>query len=94
MINIQTIQLHHLTTISTNIMTSCTSSYYCNADYVAEGDRKSISAYIFTLARSPISRQAKRQTTVAQSTVEAEYATMAHAVKEIIWLEYLLQDLG
>ena len=67
---------------------------YCDADYAADDDRKSISGYLFTLAGSPISWQAKKQTTVAQSTVEAEYAAMAHATKEAIWLQYLLRDLG
>lgn len=51
--------------------------------------QKSISGYVFILAGSPISWQAKKQTTVAQSTVEAEYAA-----KEVTWLQYLLRDLG
>jgi hypothetical protein len=67
---------------------------YCDADYAMDGDRKSISGYLFTLAGSPISWRAKKQTTVAQSTVEAEYAAMAQAAKETIWLQYLLRDLG
>ncbi len=67
---------------------------YCDADYAAGDDRKSISGCLFTLAGSPISWQAKKQTTVAQSTVEAEYAAMAHAAKELIWLRYLLRDLN
>jgi Reverse transcriptase (RNA-dependent DNA polymerase) len=67
---------------------------YCDADYAMDGDRKSISGCVFTLAGSPISYQAKKQTTVAQSTVESEYAAMAHAAKELIWLQYLLKDLG
>jgi Reverse transcriptase (RNA-dependent DNA polymerase) len=67
---------------------------YCDADYAADGDRKSISGTLFTLAGSPISWQAKKQTTVAQSTVESEYAAMAHAAKELLWLQQLLKDLG
>jgi hypothetical protein len=63
-------------------------------DYAADGDRKSISGYLFILAGSPISFQAKKQTTVARSTVESEYAAMAHAAQEMIWLQYLLKDLG
>ena len=63
---------------------------YCDA---AGEDQKSISGYMFLLTGAPISWQEKKQTTVPQSTVEAEYATMAHAVKELIWLQYLLQDL-
>jgi hypothetical protein len=49
---------------------------------------------LFLLAGTPISWQAKKQTTVAQSTVESEYAAMAHAAKELIWLRQLLKDLG
>jgi Reverse transcriptase (RNA-dependent DNA polymerase) len=67
---------------------------YCDADYAADRNRKSISRYFFTLAGSPISWQAKKQTTVAQSTVESEYAAMAHAAKETIWMQCLLKDLG
>jgi hypothetical protein len=67
---------------------------YFDADYAMDGNRKSISGFVFILAGSPISWQAKKQTTVAQSTVEAEYAAMAHAAKEMIWLQYLLRDLG
>jgi hypothetical protein len=67
---------------------------YCDAHYAADGDRKSISGHVSTLASSPISWQAKKQTTVAQSTVESEYAAMAHAAKELIWLQHLLRDIG
>jgi hypothetical protein len=49
---------------------------------------------VFTLVGSPISWQAKKQTTVAQSTVEAEYAAMAQDAKDLIWLQNLLKDLG
>ena len=49
---------------------------------------------MFIFAGSPISWQAKKQTTVAQSTVESEYAAMALATKEMIWLQHLLRDLG
>jgi transposase InsO family protein len=67
---------------------------YCDADFAMNGDRKSISGILFLLAGAPISWQAKKQTTVAQSTVESEYAAMAHAAKELIWLQQLLKDLG
>jgi hypothetical protein len=67
---------------------------HCDADYAADRDRKSISGSLFTLGGSPISWQAKKQTTVAHSTVESEYAAMAHAAKEMLWLQYLLKDLG
>jgi len=67
---------------------------YCDANYAADEDRKSISGYVFTLAGSPISWQAKKQSTIALSTVEAEYAALTQAVKEAIWIQNLLKDLG
>ena len=67
---------------------------YSDADFAAGEDRKSISGYIFILAGSPISWQAKKQSTIALSTAEAEYAAHMHAAKEAIWLQNLLKDLG
>jgi hypothetical protein len=67
---------------------------YCDTDFAMNGDRKSISGCLFLLAGAPISWQAKKHTTVAQSTVESEYAAMAHVAKELIWLQQLLKDLG
>ena len=49
-------------------------SAHCNVDYAANGDRKLILGSIFLLAGAAISWQTKKQTTVAQSTVEGEYA--------------------
>src|SRR5579859_5997677 len=66
---------------------------YSDADFVAGDDRKSISGYIFMLAGSPISWQAKKQSTIALSTAEAEYAALTQAAKEAIWLQNLLKDL-
>jgi Reverse transcriptase (RNA-dependent DNA polymerase) len=67
---------------------------YSDADFAAGEDRKSISGYIFILAGAPISWQAKKQSTIALSTAEAEYAALTHAAKEVIWLQNLLKDFG
>jgi len=67
---------------------------YSDADFAAGEYRKSISGYIFILVGSPISWQAKKQSTIALSTAEAEYAALMHAAKEVIWLQNLLKDLG
>jgi len=45
------------------------------------------------LAGSAISWQVKKQT-VALSTVESEYYALVQAIKEAIWLQNLLKDLG
>jgi hypothetical protein len=42
----------------------------------------------------PVSWCAKKQSTIAVSTAEAEYVALSHAVQEAIWLRHLLKDLG
>ena len=67
----------------------------CDADYANDLDRKSMSGYIFTLARnnSPISWTSRKQKTVASSTCHAEYIALDRAVKECIYLQTLLRDI-
>lgn len=40
-----------------------------------------------------ISWKSKKQSTVSNSTTKAEYIAMAVAVKEILWISYILQEL-
>ena len=47
---------------------------YVDADYASEPDsRRLVTGYMFMLARSPISWQSRQQSSVALSTMEAEY---------------------
>ena len=46
------------------------------------------------LAGSAISWQAKKQTTIALSTAESEYAALSAAARELLWLCALLKDLN
>ena len=55
--------------------------------------RKSTSGYVFFSYGGPISWQAKGQTVVALSTLEAEYIACSNAVREAIWLRRLLSDI-
>ncbi|XP_042043367.1 secreted RxLR effector protein 161-like [Salvia splendens] len=68
---------------------------YCDADYAANIDsRKSQSAYIFKLFGTAISWKSNLQSVVALSTTEAEYISLAEAVKEAKWLKEYWGILG
>jgi hypothetical protein len=56
--------------------------------------RKSIGGYVFQACdeASPISWQAKSQTVVALSTLEAEYIACSNATREALWLKRLVND--
>ena len=56
-------------------------------------DWKSISGYVFTLARGAISWSSKKQGSVALSSTKAKYIATAHATKEAIWHRWLLTEL-
>ena len=49
--------------------------------------------YVFTLSQAPVSWRFTLQSTVALSTMEAEYMAMTEAIKEAIRLQELLDHL-
>ena len=51
-------------------------------------------ANIFLLGDGAVTWGSKRQTSVALSTVEAEYMALSQATKEAVWLRRLLEELG
>ncbi|KAL0433193.1 UNVERIFIED_CONTAM: Retrovirus-related Pol polyprotein from transposon TNT 1-94 [Sesamum latifolium] len=68
---------------------------YCDSDFAGDLDkRRSTTGYVFTLAKAPVSWRSTLQSTVALSTTEAEYMAITEAVKEAIWLQGLLGELG
>ena len=72
-----------------------TLSGYSDADWAGDiGQRRSTTGYTFLLCGTAVSWQSKRQRTIAQSTVEAEYMAAASATKEAIWLRSLLNGIG
>ena len=69
---------------------------YADADHANdEDDRKSFSGYCFFLddKSAAISYSSKKQSLVAQSTMEAETIALSHAAKEALWLRRLCHDL-
>ncbi|XP_075083396.1 secreted RxLR effector protein 161-like [Nicotiana tabacum] len=67
----------------------------CDSDYAGDLDKhRSTTSYVFTFANTPVSWKSTSQLTVSLSTTEAEYMTITEAVKEAIWLQGLLRELG
>lgn len=68
---------------------------YVDADWATDKmDRRSISGYVLLLAGGAVSWSARKQRSVATSTVEAEYVAMAEAAKEVLWMKKLLKEIG
>lgn len=67
---------------------------YCDADYAASEGRKSMMAFLFKLAGAAVSWMSKLEPTVAISSTESEYMALLQAVKESIWIQRFLKELG
>ncbi|CAM9915634.1 unnamed protein product [Heterosigma akashiwo] len=68
---------------------------YSDSDFCADHiDGKSVTGYVLFLGDAPIVWSSKLQGAVTTSTVKAEYLALRSAVKDIMWLHYLLADLG
>ncbi len=67
---------------------------FTDSDYAMDPDtHRSVSGAVFMLAGGPVSWSSRLQSTVSQSSTEAEYVTSAEAAKEAIWLRQLMRDL-
>lgn len=68
---------------------------FTDSDFAGDRDnRKSTSAYFFTLCNIAISWKSQLQKIVALSSTEAKYIAASDAVKEGIWLGRLLNELS
>ena len=52
-------------------------------------DSKSTSRFLFALNEGAISWKSSKQTTTANSTIEAEYIVASNAAKEVVWLKFI-----
>ena len=68
---------------------------YADASYGNDTkDRKSISGYIYKLFGNTVSWSTKKQSTISESSTEAELLALSHASKEGRWIKNLLNEIG
>jgi hypothetical protein len=68
---------------------------FSDSDFAGDySTRKSTYGYLFMLNNGPISWKSKRQSTIALSTIEAEFNGLEEATREAIWLKNLLFEIG
>lgn len=68
---------------------------FSDADYAGDVDsRKSTSGYVFLFNDSTISWRSSLQKCVSISTTESEYVSASEAVKEMVWLKRLYEELA
>ena len=57
-------------------------------------DFRSQLGYVFCLNGGAVSWKSSKQSTVADSTTEAEYIAASDAAKEAVWIKKFISDLG
>ena len=68
---------------------------YVDSDLVGDIDIKwSTTGYVFSVGGTAVSWVSRLQNVNALSTTEAEYVATTEAAKEMIWLQFFLEELG
>lgn len=70
-------------------------SIFSNADWIGcSNDRRSTGWFCVYFGSHLILWDSKKQSTIAQSSTEAEYKSLANTTYEFLWLQFLIKELG
>ena len=68
---------------------------YSDSDWAGDKDnRKSVSGWIIYLLGCPISHKSRQQGTVSLSSAEAEWIALSEAIKELLFIIQVLEEIG
>src|SRR5260370_42157674 len=67
---------------------------YTDADWAEDKDQKSISGNVFIMSGGAVAWSAKKQGLIALSMLEAEYISLSHMTRHILWHQMLIRELG
>jgi hypothetical protein len=68
---------------------------FCDSDWAGDQDtRRSTTGFLAFMAGGPIAWQSRLQTTIAASSMEAEYMAAFALIQEICWLRGVMSELG
>ena len=67
---------------------------FVDADYGCRDTCCSTSGHVFLMAGGAVTWSSKHQTTVALSTVEAEYVAMSRCAQQMVWMHSWLSEVG
>jgi len=80
---------HALTFGGSDISWTTELTFFCNADWASNTDRKSMSSYIVLFAGGAVAWSVKKQSTIALSMAKAEYIA-----KQVLWHRTFCEELG
>lgn len=82
--------IHYMGSASTALLHGFSDAYFAGC----RDTRKSTSGRVFLMSGGAISWCSKKQSLIAQSTVEAEFIALSFAIREALWLQKICSEVS